>query len=99
MKLENLALIDLEKLEEKIADLKQELQQSEALGDTIRAGIEYFEIKTLEELKQELIPAKKLAELSFEAGRQAHLESRYQYSSKTYETEKEEFLNHEIDLT
>lgn len=93
MKLQNLALIDLEKLNARIEELK------EIDFDSPEGDIQWIELVELKNIRKELIPAKKLAELSFEAGRQAHLESHYQYSSKTYETEKEEFLNSEIDLT
>lgn len=93
MKLQNLALIDLEKLNARIEELK------EIDMDSPDPDLYWIELIILQNIKKELIPANKLAELSFEAGRQAHLESHYQYSSKTYETEKEEFLNSEIDLT
>ena len=38
-------------LEERLSDLRESLKISESPGDKIRAGIEHFEIKALEDLR------------------------------------------------
>lgn len=87
MKIRDLGLIDITKLDAQIDFLKHNRDKME---DYKKLEID-FKIAYLESLKRELIPATKLADIAFDRG------VAYEYYNEI-EIGKEEFLNKNIEL-
>lgn len=85
-------ILDLDKIEERIEQLRRELTISEENNDSIRAGIEYYQIKELIKIKELGLPSLILAEKAYEAGK---LDKEL---SLMFDNPKGRFLNSEIKL-
>ena len=90
--LKNYIILDLQTIDERIEQLREELNISEANLDSIRAGIEYHQIKELIRIKELGIPSIILAEQAYEAGK---LDKEL---SIMFDNPKGRFLNEEINL-
>ena len=103
IKLQDYSIISNEWIEKRIKTLNKSYTHSNINGNVIKCNFINAELEYLEELKQQLIPAEKLADVCFEAGEKRGyeipaLQMRMMKLSEAENPNKQDFIRSEIEI-